>query len=480
MSKEKQIKNSILYLLPVILSNLLPLLTLPIFTRILTKEDYGVWALAQVYAIFVNGIANFGLTVGYERNFFEYKEGKKVAGLLYSTLSFVLVSFFIFGTFTWIFKNSLAEWIIGSHDHASILFLSYCTVSIVGLKNYYLTYYKNTENAKSFVWYSIDESLLGVLFSFYMVVFMRIGIIGLVWGQLLASLIIFILLSFKISKTMPVCFDKNALKDSLQLSWPLTPRIFFGIIGSQFDKYMIGLLNTVGGVGVYSIGQKVANTIFVFMTAIQNVYSPQVYRRMFEMGEDGKAAIGKYLTPFLYVSIFIGLLVAHFSEEMIWILTPESYHEATNIIIVLSMLYVTYFFGKQPQLVFAKKTHLVSLLTLISIGLNVAINIPFIYKWGAIGAAWGTLVAGLISGAISFIVSQRHYRIIWEYQKIGLMLLMFFSSAIIILCLRNFEVYYGIKLIVKIISVVMFLYIGKHFSILSRVNCILIKKALVG
>ena len=69
INKEKQIKNSLIYLLPVIVGNLLPLLTLPIFTRILTKEDFGIWGLAQVYAIFVNGVANFGLTIGYERNF---------------------------------------------------------------------------------------------------------------------------------------------------------------------------------------------------------------------------------------------------------------------------------------------------------------------------------------------------------------------------------------------------------------------------
>ena len=129
-SKEKQIKNSFIYLLPVIVSNLIPILTLPIFTRILTPADYGVFALAQVYAIFVNGVANFGLTIGYERNFFEHKETKNVAGLLYSTLSFVIVAFIICGFFTYLFKYRLSGWIIGSTDHANILFWSYCATGV--------------------------------------------------------------------------------------------------------------------------------------------------------------------------------------------------------------------------------------------------------------------------------------------------------------------------------------------------------------
>lgn len=477
-SKEKQIKNASIYMLPVVIGNLLPLLTLPIFTRILTKEDYGVWALAQVYAIFVNGVANFGLTVGYERNFFEHKETKNIAGLLYSTILFVIIAFIICGFFTYLFKHQLSQWIIGSPDHANILFWSYCSTGIVGLKTYYLTYFKNTENAKAFAWYTIDESLLGVLFSLFMVVYLRIGVIGLVWGQLLASCIIFSILSFRFGRFLPVSFDWEALKDSLKLSWPLTPRIFFGIIGSQFDKYMIGLLNTVGGVGTYNIGQKVANIVFTFMTAIQNVFSPQVYKRMFDLGEEGGESIGRYLTPFLYISILIGLMVCLFSEEIISILTPKSYHGAIEIVMILSMLNGVYFFGKQPQLIYAKKTHLTSMLTVVSIGLNIVINIPFINTWGAIGAAWGTLLAGLISGAVSFFVSQRYYEIRWEYRKIGSIFLIFFGSAISVILLRNFGTPYGVRIIVKLVSLLGYLYLGMKLNILTKQNIILVKSMI--
>lgn len=478
-SKEKQIKNGAIYMVPVAIGNLLPLLTLPIFTRILTKEDYGVWALAQVYAIFVNGLANFGLTIGYERNFFENKEKKKAAGLLYSTLLFVTITFVFFGLLTLIFKHEFSRWIIGSPDYANILFWSYCATAVVALKNYYLTYFKNTENAKAFAWYTIDENVLGVVFSLFLVVYLRIGIIGLVWGHLLASIIVFSLLTFKFTRTLPVTFDFGALKNSFKLSFPLTPRIFFGIIGSQFDKYMIGLLNTVGGVGIYNIGQKIANIEFTFMTSIQNVFSPQVYKRMFEQGEEGKNSIGKYLTPFMYFSISVGLLISLFSEELINILTPESYHGATEIVIILSMLYGTYFFGKQPQLIFAKKTFTISMLTLLGIGLNILINIPFIYTWGVIGAAWGTLLAGVISGTISFIVSQHYYKIEWEYGKIGSIFLLFFGSSIALIIFMHYDVSYWIRFSIKLVTLFCYLYIGFKLNVLTKQNFLLIKNIII-
>ena len=477
--KTKQIKNSVLYLAPMAVSSVLPLITLPIFTRILTKEDYGVLALAQVYATFVSGLSNFGLIIGYERNFFQYREKKSAAQLLYSTLAFVISAFFLCAIFTYFFRFDFSKWIIGSPDYGNLLFWAFCAACIVNIKNYYLTYFKNAENAKAFVWYTIDESVLGVIFSLFCVAYLRAGVIGLVWGQLAASLIILSILGFAFLKFHTPGFSSDILKESLKISIPLTPKIFFGIIGNQFDKYMIGLLATAGGVGIYSIGQRVAYMVFSYMTALQNVYTPQVYKRMFEIPEKGGESIGRYMTPFIYLSLACALLVSLFSEEIIIILTPQSYHGAVEIVAILSMFYASLIFGKQPQLTYAKKTYITSMLTLVSIGLNILINIPFIMKWGAIGAAWGTLLAGLISSVVSFVVSQRYYEIKWEYGKIASIFLIFFGSAITMILLRNFGIPYGIRIIVKLVALTGYLYLGMKLEVLTRENYLLAKNMVI-
>jgi O-antigen/teichoic acid export membrane protein len=476
--KRKQIKNSMLYMAPMAVSSILPLISLPIFTRILTKEDYGVLALAQVYATFVSGLSNFGLIIGYERNFFQYREQNSAAQLLYSTLLFVVTVFLLFTFVTYLFRSNLSKWIIGSSNHGSLLFWAFCSAGVMSLKNYYLTYYKNTENAKAFVWYTIDESVLGIVLSLFLIVYVQVGVIGLVWGQLIASLIILSVLGFNFLKLYPMTFSWEILMDSLRISLPLTPRIFFGVIGTQFDKYMIGLLNTVGGVGIYSIGQKISLAVFNYMTAIQNVYSPQVYKRMFELGEEGGKSIGRYLTPFAYISIALGLMISLFSEEIIFVLTPKSYHGAADIIIILSMLYCSYFFGKQPQLIFAKKTYVTSLLTLVGIVLNVGINIPFIYKWGVIGAAWGTLLAGLISITVSFIISQRFYEIKWEYRRLVQIYGIFFIASLSIILMRYFAIDYLFRFITKLGFLCLYIYLGVKMNILSAESLALVRSLI--
>jgi O-antigen/teichoic acid export membrane protein len=473
---EKQFKNGLFYILPVIIGAGLPILTLPLFTRALSVEEFGVFALSQVYAVFINGISNFGLTTGYERNFFENDNKFYKAGLLFSTLLFVLCTFILFASITFIFKDQLSKLIIGSDKYSNILFWSYCSSGISSLKMFYLIYLKNTENAKAYVWFTIDENLLGVLISLIMVVYYKIGVLGLILGPLIASTFVFILLTKKFLTELPNVLNYNLLKESLLLSIPLTPKIFLGVIGNQFDKLMIGQLNTIGGAGIYNLGQKFANIVFTFMTAIQNVFAPQVYKRMFNLDKNtGGLSIGSYLTPFIYMSVFCALIVSLFSEEFIFILTPKSYHDSVEIVSLLSMLYATYFFSKQPQLIYAKRTIITTWITLFSITLNILINIPFIYYFGMLGAAYGTLIAGLITGILSFKISQKYYEIKWEYSKIILIYVIYFLFSFMLIILKRFHIDYEIRFCVKVFAVLNFIVIGIRLKYFSKTNIQLIK-----
>jgi O-antigen/teichoic acid export membrane protein len=476
----KSIKNLFIYLIPSLVSAVIPIVTLPIFTRLLTVEDYGVYALSIVFGTFASGMANFGMIIGYERNFFENKESKEEQStLLFSVLFFVFCAFILVGVITFFLKSRIATLIIGDDHWGDLIFLAYCAVGVSSLKMYYLTYFKNTNNAKQFSWYSIDETLLNVFFSFVFIYFFKLGVAGLVLGQLIGSVIVFLFLTVKFYISFGFQLNLSLLKSTLSISLPLTPRIIFGVIGNQVDKYLIGSMITTGGVGIYSLGQRLANVTFTFMTALQNVFTPQVYKKMFNEGELGGLYIGRYLTPFLYVSAAGGLVLSLFAEELIIFLTPLSYHSATSVVTLLSLLYVTYFFGKQPQLIYAKRTGITSLLSLLTILLNIIINLPFIYFLGFEGAAWGTLVTGIISGSVTFHFSQKYYRIIWEYSKLWIILGSFFIFALTSLAFFKLQVSYEIRLYVKISFLLIFGFIGYKLKIVSRENVLLIKESFI-
>ena len=473
LTKERNVRNSLIYLMPPVLSVGLPILTLPLFTRILSKEDFGAFALAQVYGTFVASLINMGLTTAYERNFFEYRENvQSQAQLLYGVLLCVLVAFGAAVLITWFGRESLSTWIIGDQRQGPLLFWSTCSLCVLSFKQYFMLYFRNVEDASSYARYSIDEMILNTLFSLLLLYGLNSGVLGLAIGPLLGSFTVFTILALRFLRRVKlVVIAWPPIKNSLALALPLTPITFFKVLGAQSDKYLLGLLGSLGGVGLYSIGQKFGYLVFIWMTALQNVFSPQVYHRMFNLpAEEGAKSIGVYLTPFAYLSAGGALMVSLFAKEALVILTPPAFHDACDVAAVLALFYVIAFLGKIPQLTYARKTHINMLLSLGSNSLNFFLCILGIHFFGMLGAAWALLASALITAPVVFILSQRSYYIQWEKKRMIVIFSYILMVSLCVIYLRSIRLGLIPLLIIKLLFFAGYIQIGSWIGIFSHEN----------
>jgi O-antigen/teichoic acid export membrane protein len=477
-SKPQQITNASFYLLPVVVGNLVPIVTLPVFTRLLSTEDFGAFALANAYAIVVGGVAAVGLPVAYDRNYFECRAAGQPARLLYSVVGFASLSYLVFGLLTWLFRARIAEIVIGTTGYDQLVVWSFWSTAIVGIKTYYLAYLRNSEQAGAYSAYMIGERLLAAVLTLALVAGMRMGVLGLVIGQLLASLAILAALAARFLRQFKPAFEMRLLRDALTLGYPLLPRIVIGAIGNNLDKYLIGQLTSLGGVGIYSIGQRVASIAFTYMTALQNVFGPQVYARMFSDDPDVGKSIGRYLTPFAYVSTVLAFLIAVFSEEILSVLTPATFHGAVPIVTILAVYYGIQFFGKLPQITFARKTYLISILAAVTTGLSVTLGAAGIWLLGTIGAAWGALAAGAIAITLTFVLGQRCYRIEWESRRMTAIFGLLVASAFLTVALRALDLPYVVRLAAKLGAFGAFVWLGVGLRIITMENITLVRDLL--
>ena len=65
------IKSIIWYSFPFLVRSLIPLISLPFFTRYLLPDEFGSLALSIIYGVFIVGLINLGLITIFERNYFE-------------------------------------------------------------------------------------------------------------------------------------------------------------------------------------------------------------------------------------------------------------------------------------------------------------------------------------------------------------------------------------------------------------------------
>lgn len=467
---KSKIINSFLYILPSAGGVILPLITIPIFTRLIPLSDFGNLTLLQIFSTFIISFINFGLPFSFERNFFELKDIDKRISFLYTTLIFILATFFITSILISSNIENISYYITGSKSNNKLLFLTFIGTGISSFKSYFLIYFKNTENAKKYVLYTIDENLFTFIFSMIFVIIFHSGIYGIVYGQIISSTLIFFLLIYRFIKIYPIKFNIPSFKEALIISLPLTPRSIITLIGQQFDKFVVGKLETSFSVGILSFAQKISNSIFVLTTALQNVWGPIVYKLMFSNEDNANQSISKILIPFFYLSLFPALVINLFSKEIVQLLIKNIPNNTlmVRMVILFTIIQASLFFNKQNQLIFMKKTRELSILTLLTTSITVFSNLIFMYYFGLNGLMWSIFISGIFNIFFFFYRSQKAYRIIWD-KKIYLTLYMFFTMAsllqiIILNC--NFKIQY--KISYNCFIILIYIILGINFNILNK------------
>ena len=479
-STPRQVTHASLYLLPVVVGNLVPILTLPDLHAAVVRRGFRRLGARQCLCNRRGWSGDRGAADHLRPEFLRYREGRQPARLLYSVVGFSLLSFSLCAIATWALRTPITRWIIGDLAYQNVLVWCLCSTAIVGIKAHYLAYLRNTEQAAAFSGYTIAERLLAAVLTVGLVAGARAGIMGLVLGQLLASALVLAVMVVRFLRTFPPGFDRMLLADSLKLGLPLTPRILLGVVGNNFDKYLIGQVASLGGVGIYSIGQRVANIAFTYMTALQNVFGPQVYTRMFSRAPDAGASIGRYLTPFAYVSTLLAFMVAVFSEEILRVLAPGTYLGAIPIVTILVLYYAVQFFGKMPQIAYARRTaH--------DFGPGRALDRAQCRARGSRDLAVGNGRGGVgpPGGWPDPLDNHVHRGAAVLPNRVGrpspiAMFGLLFGSAFLILALRAVQTPYPVLALVKLVALAAFLRLGASLGVITRENLGIVRDLVSG
>ena len=314
------VKNSAFYLFQIVFSGILSLILLPLISRYLNPIELGQFILTQVYSVIMVGIANFGMLLSYERNFFIYEKSIKDSGrLFYSALIFVLFNLSILFLIVWFFRIQIKTLILSDSVDSDLVIIVLVGSIFSSLSQFYLTFLKNSKFAKSYAKFLIANSIIYFSLAIFLMVQIGLGVLSLAYSWMVSNLLLFTLLVLRLKKRLPLGFDFQMLKEMFKISWPLTPRILFGFLNTQLDKILLGMIGSSGLVGIYYVGQTFASVIFQFMTALDRVFQPELYRKLFANKHfNNSREISDYIFPFFYFSVFIALIVILFSKEIVF------------------------------------------------------------------------------------------------------------------------------------------------------------------
>ena len=459
-------KNFIFYLIQNFYVGIIPVLSIAIFSRIFSTSDFGIFALAMVFGNICSSIINFGFHSAYESFYFRIKNQDEKENLFNSLFYFNILVFLVFLIPINFFQNDISYVIFNSNKNSEFILASYIACNLSFLNSFFLFKARNQKNGKINSLIKISIVSIQFIVSIILVFYLEFNIKGLIYAILISNLVVLsYLIIFMINKKES--FDAKILKKALIFSYPLLPKLLVGVANSSYDKFIIKLLVSFGGLGIYDISQRIAFQINNLFGVLQSTFLADFYKMANDSNVFEKKDLPFFITKYFFVSTLFCLIFCFFSFELISIITPKSFHDAINLISILSLSYSLLFFGYVPILLHLKKTFLISKFSIFSFLVTLIIVINFIYGFGLIGAVVGILISNLITQVIYFIIVYRLFPLKWDFKKIlSIYFLLFFSSIFIIIA-REIELYYFFRLSMKIVFIILFLYYGDKNNILD-------------
>lgn len=402
--KDKQVlKAGLGYTIGNFLIKGISFLTLPIFTRVLTTSDFGLYNTFMAYESFFVILISFGVYMSIKAAMIEYE--KNIDEYISNIITYVIIVFFVFLGILFLLEGVFQNLFEFNRVLMVVMLLQSASTSVITIYNIKLSM---NYSYKNYLLISLILAMSSVIISLILIfsIFADAKYYGRILGSALPSIMIAIYIIYLTYKKKLPSWNKEHLSFALKYSLPLVPHGISQIVLAQADRIMI--LKIIGSIeaGLYSFAYNIGVILQILSTSLDTVWGPWFFKN-YKAGNfiDIKKRSSQYITLFSFITIMLLLM----SPEFIKVLGSQEYRQTTEVVIpVLLATYFIFLYTIPAQLeYYMKKTGYIAISTVVSGGINILLNFIFIPKYGYIAAAYTTLITYTLNFTFHLIVSRK-------------------------------------------------------------------------
>ena len=403
MRKNKEIKAGAGYTIGNILIKGISFISLPIFSRILSTQDYGLYNTYVAYEALITIIIGLGMHAAIKNSQFDYRN--RVQTFISTQIIIVSMVVFLLLILCAVFRAPIER--ITGFGFVIIFFLILQSFgsAILNILNAKLAL---KYNYKNYLYYAGFNTVTNVLLSILLIftVCNNNRLLGRVLGTALPMIIIGIRVVFKEIPKKTLKFDKGMALYALKFGFPLIWHYLSQQVASQFDRIMIANMVSVSATGIYCFVYAIANIFQILFYSTDNVWSVWFFK---QMKDQNYGYIKK--RSFHYILLMAGLvcIMMVVSREVIMIMGGKAYWEGVDLFIPIVIGVYFLFLYTIPVGIeyYYKETKYIAASTFLSAFVNVLLNYIFIMMYGYTAAAYTTAVSYLVMFASHWIISSR-------------------------------------------------------------------------
>lgn len=399
------IENFLIYGLGGIIGKLIPLIMVPIITRIMPSTEYfGISDLSNTLVSFASALAVMGMYDAMYRMFFEKDDVEYKKSICSTALVFTFFTSIIVFIILIIFREQIAHYFFSNRKYAYIVYLS-AMATLVGATNSIVSAPTRMQNQRKI--YLVTNTIAPIISYGISVPMLLKGYytIALPLAAVISGVIIEVIFGFLNRKWFnPRQFNVRLLKQMMVLAIPLLPNFLAYWIFNSCDKIMITNMIGIGEAGIYSVGSKFGSCSQLIYMAFAGGWQ---YFAFATMNEENQVKSNSLIFEYLgIISFVVTMFVCALSYPAFKVLFNEQYLSGYIIApyLFLAPLLQMLFQVIGNQFLVIKKTWPTMIILSCGACSNILINYLLIPLLGIEGASIATLSGYIISNIVCAVV----------------------------------------------------------------------------
>lgn len=416
---------------------LIGLFTVPITTRMLSPEQYGISSLVTTVTSLLFVLCCLGLEQGFVRFFYDEEEENR-GRLLYNCLYYPFFMLILVSGILFLFRRKISIFIIGKIDN-NIIWILILSIIFTSLKNFSLLIIRMQQKGKL---YSTFNVLIKVLeFGFILLLYN-------IYGNDYKTLVLSILFSTIIITILSIYTEKKfwnfkgqtktSINDLAKFSAPLVLTMALNWIFGSCDKIVIKTFSNLNEVGLYAGAFKIIALISVIQNGFTTFWTPVTYEHYSKKPND--LVFFKKANDYLSLIFFILGIGVLLSRNIIILLLGKKYYLSIFIMPMLVFIPIMYLISETTMLGidFKKQTKYFLYVSIVVSITNLIGNIILVPYFGAKGAAISTGISYILFFYLRTYFSTRLINFGFNLKRIYFSTFLMLIYALILSFYNNF------------------------------------------
>jgi O-antigen/teichoic acid export membrane protein len=413
-------RHSLIYGLGGLVSRILAVLLLPLYTRYLTPSDYGrietLVALTTVLTI----VLRAGISSAFFRFYFDSPEPGRRRTVLRTSFWFTMTTSTLGLAAVVALAEPISDALFGTPGAADLVRAS--GVALWAQMNYeqLTSLFRVEERSTAFVAASLANVLLTIAATVWLVVIAEQGPLGVIVGNFTGTLVVYLALLGYRREQLGLELDRPLLRAMNRFGLPLVPTALFLWTTNFSDRFFLVKLTDAAEVGLYSVGVRIASAMVLLLTAFRLAWPAFAYS--IEDDEEAKRTYAYVLTYLTLLASWVALGLALLAPWLVDVLATEEFAEASRVVGLLAFAAVA--FGAYIVIAIgsgrARRTQFNWVVTGAAAALNVTLNLLLIPRYGMIGAAVATVAAYAVMFLGMAWWSQHVYPVPYQWRRVGM------------------------------------------------------------